>query len=174
MRLNIAGQVYGRLTVIEPSQKKGQETTWLCRCECGGEIIVRIKQLRSGHVRSCGCLVEEMLANRPKGKDCHLWKGGITSENLMARSNPQFKRWRNKVFERDNYICQKCYIKGAYLHAHHIYGFAEYELLRYEVKNGITFCRECHYAFHGKYGTKEFSKQDTEEFINKLIILRIA
>lgn len=29
---------------------------WLCRCECGREVVVARKELRNGDTRSCGCL----------------------------------------------------------------------------------------------------------------------
>lgn len=54
---DITGKKYGKLTVIafagiEP--KIG--SSWLCRCECGKEKVVRRCSLTNGHVKSCGCL----------------------------------------------------------------------------------------------------------------------
>lgn len=51
--------------------------------------------------------------------------------------------WRTTVFARDNYTCQKCGAKG-YIEPHHIKGWSKYPKLRYEVKNGITLCKDCH------------------------------
>jgi len=58
------------------------------------------------------------------------------------------QRLIEKVFKRDNWICQKCGQKGGKLHPHHIKHFADYPELRFEVDNGITLCRDCHKTKH--------------------------
>lgn len=35
---------------------------WSCRCFCGAVFVARPSQVRSGHTRSCGCLLREFLA----------------------------------------------------------------------------------------------------------------
>lgn len=52
------GQKFGRLTVIkrEYPNDKWRHARWLCKCECGGEIIVSRNILKSGRTKSCGCL----------------------------------------------------------------------------------------------------------------------
>lgn len=53
----MAGQRFGRLTVLGPvGRTKGRAIVWLCRCDCGNEIEVVGRSLRSGNTRSCGCL----------------------------------------------------------------------------------------------------------------------
>lgn len=55
------GDRYGSLTVLSelPTRKlAGGTKRWFrCRCDCGAEMEVRLGHLRSGHTRSCGCLV---------------------------------------------------------------------------------------------------------------------
>ena len=53
------GKVFGRLTVLnkEPHHYR-HHVMWSCRCECGKEVSVRADALKSGHVRSCGCLMD--------------------------------------------------------------------------------------------------------------------
>ena len=53
-KLDLTGQRYGKLTVLGPAENIGQRTAWLCRCECGREIVAKTVHLRSGHVKSCG------------------------------------------------------------------------------------------------------------------------
>lgn len=48
------GEVYGRLTVLEPAPTS--ESLVLCRCECGNEGMKRARTLKNGNTRSCGCL----------------------------------------------------------------------------------------------------------------------
>jgi 5-methylcytosine-specific restriction endonuclease McrA len=65
--------------------------------------------------------------------------------NRLDYNSTAYKTWRKSVFERDNYTCQypKCKRRG-YVQAHHIKRWADYPLLRYDLKNGITLCRRCH------------------------------
>ena len=64
--------------------------------------------------------------------------------NRRIRYSKAMKDWRKAVFERDNYTCQICFIKGVYIEADHIKQFAFYPELRYELSNGRTLCRQCH------------------------------
>ncbi len=55
------GQKFGRLTVIGeglaalcPSGTR--QRRMICRCDCGTEKVIRLIHLRSGKIRSCGCL----------------------------------------------------------------------------------------------------------------------
>ena len=58
--LNLVGQVFGRLTVIEKSPiKKSNRLTWHCLCSCGNETDVITNHLTSNHTTSCGCLQRE-------------------------------------------------------------------------------------------------------------------
>lgn len=72
-----------------------------------------------------------------------LWKGGL------SRRGQEYYDWRLKVWERDNFTCQRCGARNGngktiQLEAHHIKPFAEFPKLRYELENGITLCEECH------------------------------
>ena len=59
---DLRGQRFGRLTVLEIAGKtKGRKTLWLCRCECGNEIVVVSDGLKSGHTKSCGCLHSDTM-----------------------------------------------------------------------------------------------------------------
>lgn len=63
----IAGEKFGRLTPIEVVDiDKYYNKLWLCRCDCGNEIIVRQNCLKSGNTRSCGCLNDEVRHRNKK------------------------------------------------------------------------------------------------------------
>lgn len=72
------------------------------------------------------------------------WKGGITPEMQRLRLSKEARAWRIAVFERDNYTCQICGVRGGYLEADHIKRWAEYPELRFVLTNGRTLCRPCH------------------------------
>ena len=53
------GDVFGSLTVLKRAENKGQRAAWLCKCDCGNEVIVATHDLRTGHTKSCGCISHE-------------------------------------------------------------------------------------------------------------------
>lgn len=77
-------------------------------------------------------------ANHPQ------WKGGATEKNKKIRTSLEYKVWRRAVFERDDYTCVWCGVRGAYIEADHIKPFAFFPELRFNLDNGRTLCRPCH------------------------------
>jgi len=77
------------------------------------------------------------------------WKGGKTKRVFCLRTSKRYKKWRIKVFKRDNYTCQKCYQYGGDLEAHHpipVFKLVNtlFEKYIFNTDNGITFCKRCH------------------------------
>jgi 5-methylcytosine-specific restriction endonuclease McrA len=72
----------------------------------------------------------------------------ITLIKLTARQGATYRAWRGAVFARDGYTCQDCGQRGGDLTAHHAKPYAQYPLLRFDVGNGVTLCRPCHWARH--------------------------
>ena len=67
-RIDLTGQKFGRLTVIERKESdKYGNTLWLCKCECGNEKVTVGYSLKKGVTMSCGCLQKD--ANQKKVKD---------------------------------------------------------------------------------------------------------
>lgn len=59
--IDLTGQRFGRLTVIERSgSTKHGAAKWRCMCECGKETIVIGDELRKGNTTSCGCYAREV------------------------------------------------------------------------------------------------------------------
>jgi hypothetical protein len=53
---NEVGNRYGMLTVLRPYEGlRGCGAIWLCKCDCGNEIMVRASYFKTGHIKSCGC-----------------------------------------------------------------------------------------------------------------------
>jgi hypothetical protein len=78
-------------------------------------------------------------------------KGRKTYKRYIHLTNTvEYKTWRESVFIRDNYTCQKCNAKG-YIEAHHIKLWCDYPELRFLVDNGITLCKPCHKNEHKTY-----------------------
>ena len=81
-----------------------------------------------------------------RGERHGMWKGGITPLMHLLRSTPEYKAWRLAVYKRDHWTCQDCgkHCDEKQIVAHHLKSFKDYPELRYEISNGITFCRKCH------------------------------
>ena len=107
------------------------------------------------------------ISKSHKGNKSHFWKGGITLKNKIIRESIEFSLWREVVFARDNWTCQKYGTKGGKLHPHHIQNFADYPELRFAIDNGITFSKKAHQEFHKRYGKKNNTKGQLEEFLTK-------
>lgn len=77
--VDLTGRRYGRLLVLalvgskmvkDASLKSGRRsvgTTWLCRCDCGAEVVKYGRYLTGGDTKSCGCLGPQMARARMLG-----------------------------------------------------------------------------------------------------------
>lgn len=82
--VDLTGQQFGRLTVIEPvgNSKNFHHAKYWCKCTCGNKIKVRRPHLFSGNTKSCGCLRLEQL-HQPKKPKC------VTCGKLVSKNNQQ-------------------------------------------------------------------------------------
>lgn len=62
-KLDMLGERYGKLTVVKEVEKKHNKRRFICKCECGNEIVAYMGNLRSGTTRSCGCLQAEKASD---------------------------------------------------------------------------------------------------------------
>lgn len=92
----------------------------------------------------------KVIADRQRGEQSHLWKGGTTRPEMLLRGSMEYGDWRKAVFARDDYTCQLCYERGGKLAAHHIREYAKYPDLRLTLSNGITLCWPCHQSVKGE------------------------
>ena len=78
------------------------------------------------------------------GKNSPSWRGGINPINDSIRKSKRYKLWSRLVKEKDNFICQKCGIRGRRLESDHIKPFSIFPELRFDISNRQTLCRGCH------------------------------
>lgn len=52
---DLTGKVFGKL-VVERRIWGGRNAKWFCRCECGNTHIAEGRYLKTGLVKSCGCI----------------------------------------------------------------------------------------------------------------------
>ena len=77
--INLVGETFGRLTVLEKQPESKIKLKWICQCDCGKRTIVLGGGLKSGNTRSCGCLKME------GGRDGKITHGQSDS--------PTYKSW---------------------------------------------------------------------------------
>ena len=94
----------------------------------------------------------------PTGDKSPNWRGGTTPLQQGIRTSFEYKIWRSAVYERDNWTCQTCGIRGSILQAHHIKPLSvlvkEYNIKSkgdailcsniWDIDNGVTLCVDCH------------------------------
>jgi hypothetical protein len=76
------GEKFDRLLAlerVEPSDPRNQtpHVKYLCLCDCGNEVLTSGNRLRSGEVRSCGCLIRESITTHgmSKTRTYRIWAG---------------------------------------------------------------------------------------------------
>jgi len=96
---NLLGKKYGKLLVTEEIVNPSQATRWICVCDCGTSKSVLAHNLKTGNVKSCGCLARQKRENEP-----HKIRHGLsgTAEYRAWRAmkqrcknpkNPQYKHY---------------------------------------------------------------------------------
>ena len=65
-KIDLTGQVFGRLTVVEPAPNKTyssngrRKTQWRCLCACGNHTFVLTENLQNRNTTSCGCAARQI------------------------------------------------------------------------------------------------------------------
>lgn len=141
--IDLTGQEFGRLAVVERvANNKRKEAMWLCRCECGNEVIVRGTSLRDGNTKSCGCLQKEAALKVGKNSATHhsyktrlynIWRSmkqrcynpcnndypnyggrGITIYEEWKSNFGTFREWAMANGYRDNLTIDRIDVNGNY------------------------------------------------------------
>lgn len=64
---DLVGSKFTMLTVAsldEERSRNNRETFWICKCDCGNEIITTTGQLNAGRTKSCGCQKRVWLSEK--------------------------------------------------------------------------------------------------------------
>lgn len=164
---------YGRLTIIEYHSKrkytKGYHHYYKCKCICGNESIVDSASLKSGAIKSCGCLNAESKRK----------KFGESAFNSIYGQYKNNAKSRNITFDLEsddfkNLIDSKCYycnkepsnIKDLkYNTGNYIYNGIDRldNNLGYNLENCVPCCKQCNIAKH-TYSLEAFKEWITNVY----------
>lgn len=107
----LVGQRFGRLVVVEETDRRqGRRIIYKCKCDCGNHVYVSSDSLKSGHTKSCGCLMRETSKNtlithgKSKERLYTVWSGvkarcynknHVSYKNYGLRGISMCEEWRN-------------------------------------------------------------------------------
>ena len=87
-KIDLTGQRFGRLVVIEEAPSRKGSAMWICKCDCGNITkAIRGSDLRNGKVMSCRCLHNELVSakmTKHKMKNTRLYR---IWGNMKSRCN---------------------------------------------------------------------------------------
>lgn len=83
--MDIIGQKFGRLLVVDYYGKIGKRklSHFLCECDCGNKTVVQYSNLCNGHTKSCGCATRRPS---PRRKDISGQRYGKLTAIRFSRS----------------------------------------------------------------------------------------
>lgn len=113
--INLSGQRFGRLVVVERVGSRRTYTEWLCICDCGEKHLAVSADLRSGHINSCGCYRSESISARFSAARAmnpaigRLYQKRLRESHTLAGLPREYPD-KDLVFERDGGMCHICLI----------------------------------------------------------------
>lgn len=133
--IDLTGNRFGKLVVLERVYRGKKKVEWLCKCDCGNNTIVQGSNLKNGHIRSCGCQIVESntkhnqwntriyriyyamkeRCNNPKSKQYEYYGGnGICVCSEWENSFEAFYKWAVSNGYDNNLTIDRINPKGNY------------------------------------------------------------
>lgn len=100
-RVSLLGKRFGRLELLEMSEKKGRKnrTYWVCKCDCGKVVDVSHDRLQNGYTKSCGCLKLEKAIEKIKEYN----EKGLPNPKLIHGCSG------TRIYDIYNHMIDRCY-----------------------------------------------------------------
>lgn len=111
--IDITGKTFDKLTVLWYNNITSK---WNCRCECGNECEHTGTRLRSGMVKSCGCL--KKVARRVKGSKNRTYPDWFIEELYLEEDKELARRGLITCTDVKKFVCKE---HGVYEHPVHMH-----------------------------------------------------
>lgn len=126
LRIDLLGQRFGKLLVVDYAPKRGKAKSqfWKCHCDCGNEYIANAQHLSTCRIQSCGCWLEKNISQETKDRffskvdktdTCWNWKGALSSNGYgmffhtkMIRASRFSYILHHGDIEEGKIICHHC------------------------------------------------------------------
>ena len=158
---DLTGKRFGKLTVIKRSYPNGKNwrARWLCKCDCGNEIILPSDNILNAHTRSCGCLKKLPLGVANMNSLISSYKYQAKKRGYVwGLTKEQFK----EITQRKCYYCgilpnQSCSVSNPQCNGDYIHnGIDRIDNKKgYTIDNVVSCCGICNMA-KGKLTQQEF------------------
>lgn len=106
--VNIDGQRFGKLVVLRRNKEASTAVSHLifdCRCDCGNEITVYGRELRSGRKTSCGCdrrTTKNIAADFARKHGCSVCADKKHCNRTICKYENEFaRRKKNEMEEKE-------------------------------------------------------------------------
>lgn len=137
-KIDLTGMRFGKLTVLREAKRKSNERhrKWLCRCDCGNEVVVLGCNLQKGNTKTCGCSHKKHKYGEISTKHMRLYRTyyamkqrcynehskifnhyggrGITICDEWLSSFEAFRDWALKTGYADNLTIERIDVNGNY------------------------------------------------------------
>lgn len=100
--VNLTGQKFSRLSVIDSAGVINEKHAWNCICDCGNKCVVRANSLlhKTKPIKSCGCLMLEVnktlmtTHGLSKTPEYNIWCG--MKARCYDTNNPKYSNYGNR------------------------------------------------------------------------------
>lgn len=162
--VDMTNQKFGRLQVISLDRFGKEGSIWLCRCDCGKEVVVSKHSLNTENTKSCGCYGDEVRLNNIKETKFKPKEAGVAAFNNLYYGYKKRSKTRGKDFEltkeefkiltkRECFYCGKPpsqrFGRDHYNQAYVYNGIDRLDNnIGYILENCVSCCSQCNFAKH--------------------------
>lgn len=87
-----------------------------------------------------------------RGIDVSEFDDFTTEINKAERNKLTDSGLHLECFQKSDFTCDKCNIRGGTLNAHHLNSWKHFPEQRFDIANLVTLCNKCHKSFHKQFG----------------------
>src|ERR1700755_3379932 len=101
--LDLVGQKFGKLSVLELAPPDGVRTRFFCECQCGKTVVLIGSELKRGNHKSCGCSMGKPVTTKEYREHplYDVWKG------MKARCRDKKHKGHRNYVDKGVEVCNE-------------------------------------------------------------------